>query len=437
MHRLLPLLPLLASAAAAADVLLVHERRRLQGPQASCSTPLGQATSNTCAPAAGSCATNGASYYANYTQLTYSPSTGLFSGTLTANGCLHDARGLMQSALAIPWLTSVTAIGGMSTATCCASTFPAAGYSQAVMPKAAPLEGIVGISIWGEDVFGPLDNGFSASTQALCTTGTTGGCPKQSDVAACQNYAEAYCTTGKLATKWFLSDCGGHASPWHVHTSAACTLNSSWTWASLATLQGHSPLAAIMLDGRGLYGPFEAANQPPTTLDACNGHVGPVPAFSAIVNGVLVSYPAAASVYHYHVTSGAPFTVGCFGPVASVAAAMALAGNVVGCGGASGACSAADQQAGNCGTGYTWSACTSTGQLTNYLLGCTIFQGFNNGTRLMERNLQMFPNATAACPACTGSCGASSSPHAISSAPALRVAACVAVALAFAITLSL
>ena len=225
--------------------------------------------------------------------------------------------------------------------------------------------------------------------------------------ATCENFAEATCGTSSTSTSYFLSDCGGHASPWHYHTSLNCAINSSYTWLSLAAVSGHSPIAGVMLDGRGLYGPYESAATLPSNLDACGGHTGPVPAYSATINGAAVTVPAASSVYHYHVQSGGPFTIGCYGPVASVAAAKAL--YPTGCGGTSGACSATAQLSGGCGSGYTWTACTSKGALTGYLLGCPVFQGWNSGSGVMEYNTPQFPVATSACPACTGACSLSSS----------------------------
>jgi hypothetical protein len=64
----------------------------------------------------------------------------------------------------------------------------------------------------------------------------------------------------------------------------------------------------------------QTTNTLPTDLDACNGHYGPVPART--IGGV--TYPAATNVYHYHATAEAPYTNGCFGPVASIAAGKAL-----------------------------------------------------------------------------------------------------------------
>ena len=144
-----------------------------------------------------------------------------------------------------------------------------------------------------------------------------------------------------------MSDCGGHAAPWHYHTSLICALNSSTTFASLAAQTGHSPITGVMLDGRGLYGPFETSSAAPTNLDACNGHYGPVPACawrgrgwrrlvgavregkecsgalqrnsppppptyladSSTISGSVVTVPAASNVYHYHSSDGPPFTI--------------------------------------------------------------------------------------------------------------------------------
>jgi hypothetical protein len=54
-------------------------------------------------------------------------------------------------------------------------------------------------------------------------------------------------------------------------------------------------------------------------LDACNGHYGTVPANASV--GV-----DAGCVYHYHLTDDLPYTIGCYGPVASVAECKSLYG---------------------------------------------------------------------------------------------------------------
>ena len=63
--------------------------------------------------------------------------------------------------------------------------------------------------------------------------------------------------------------CGGHANTYHNHYDLSCDYDK--------TSAGHSPLIAIALDGRGVYGVFEGAGAAPTDLDACGGHVGDVP----------------------------------------------------------------------------------------------------------------------------------------------------------------
>jgi len=364
---------------------------------------LGQGASTSCATATGSpCSQSNPSStaYASWSGVAYNTSTGKFSGSLVHNGCPHDTRAWSQSSVAVPWLTTTSSIGAAGTATCCSTTFPATGY--ATTPKTVPALGISGISMFGEDIYGSNDAGFSSTTKNLCISGA-GGCPANSDVDTCQAFAEATCGTSNTKVGFFMGDCGGHASPWHYHTSMNCTLASGTTWASQSASAGHSTLAGVMLDGRGLYGPYESTSTTPTNLDACNGHFGPTPPYPT-ANGITV--PASTNVYHYHTTTYAPFTTGCFGPVASVAAAKALypaactAGSV---------CSAASQLAGGCTSGQTWTACTSKGQITGYTLGCPIFQGFNSITNAMETNAAMLPTATSACPACTGGCTVGSS----------------------------
>lgn len=45
---------------------------------------------------------------------------------------------------------------------------------------------------------------------------------------------------------------GGHASPYHYHYNMSCT--------ATYTL-GHSPLMAVALDGRGVYGYYEVRSE--------------------------------------------------------------------------------------------------------------------------------------------------------------------------------
>lgn len=72
----------------------------------------------------------------------------------------------------------------------------------------------------------------------------------------------------------------------------------------------HSPLIGYALDGFALYGPrgengaYLSNNQ----LDACHGHVGPVPAANNQTD----------VIYHYHVNREFPYTLGCFRGVVAV-----------------------------------------------------------------------------------------------------------------------
>jgi hypothetical protein len=79
-------------------------------------------------------------------------------------------------------------------------------------------------------------------------------------------------------------------------------------------------LAGYALDGYGIYGYYESTDTMPDDLDACGGHTGSVPAYSDDDT----TYSAASDVYHYHISTEAPYTLGCFGPVSSVSACKAL-----------------------------------------------------------------------------------------------------------------
>ena len=256
-----------------------------------------------------------------------------------------------------------------------------------------------------------------------------------SDAVMCSYIMEKYCGTTALkgyttsTMHMFLSDCGGHAG-YHDHVTLAC----EYTTTSGST--AHSALVGIMLDGRGLYGMYESGTTKPTNLDACNGHTGPVPAATGTLNQwsttasslatTTYSYAAATSVYHYHVTSSAPYFNGCFGPVDSLATANALYQT---CGTASGTCTCSQNTAGTSSTGslalgstssyyccksamtdlattttgpLTWSGCTSAGMYTDYKLDCPIYSHCSStGTCTTQSQLN---TSCSGCAACTGNC---------------------------------
>ena len=124
-----------------------------------------------------------------------------------------------------------------------------------------------------------------------------------------------------VAGTTFGDACSGHASPYHFHYDPKCEYSPSSS-AAAGAATAHSPLIGIALDGRGIYGVWEAAGSKPT-LDACGGHVGVVPATaSATVGGVIstattgITGLASSSVYHYHASTTFPYTVGCFSSAA-------------------------------------------------------------------------------------------------------------------------
>jgi hypothetical protein len=96
------------------------------------------------------------------------------------------------------------------------------------------------------------------------------------------------------------------------HTDLVCNYDKNAT--------SHSALIGVALDGRGIYGVKESSYSLPTDLDACGGHYGNVPAYT--IGGV--TYASASNVYHYHTQNQAPFFLGCYGPVSTLAACRAL-----------------------------------------------------------------------------------------------------------------
>jgi len=133
---------------AAAFVSLVSLVSAQGPPPSSCSSAVGQTSSSACG-AASSCSTSSPAS-TTYAVWSGSWSSGVFTGTLTANGCPHDARSWQQSSIAIPWLTTTNSIGGAGTPLCCQTTFPVSGYTSP--PKAASATGAIGFAMHGENI---------------------------------------------------------------------------------------------------------------------------------------------------------------------------------------------------------------------------------------------------------------------------------------------
>jgi len=255
----------------------------------------GQSSSTLCgSKSSGQCAYDGSTNFVSRS-LSFSPTSGKFSGYLITNQCSNKNYGKYAG---------VQSNVPMSHASCVRQNLPARAYTT--LPVAAPIRGVVGYSLSGAaDIYGPLDAGFQ--TGQACDNGL-GSCPAGTDIACCEEKLKYECGSSHFRAKMFMDDCGGHADIYHYHFDLVCEYD--------ITAPGHSALIGIALDGRGIYGFDESLNTPPTDLDACGGHFGPVPAIQNVAG--IQNAPAAQNVYHYHTQKVPPYTVGCYGPVTSL-----------------------------------------------------------------------------------------------------------------------
>jgi hypothetical protein len=312
--------------------------------------------------------------------LTLNAETGVFSGSLVTNACPNHAGAYEYNGVRDVLVRAASA-------SCQKWTLPVAAYAAAAgSPKAAPLRSGIGYTIsGGETIYGPMDAGFAVGQVCSVAHGT---CPAGTDTRMCGALIERACGTANLkgntsaSMHMLLSDCGGHAG-YHNHEALACEYS--------AAAAGHSALVGVLLDGRGLYGQFESAAARPADLDACNGHYGPTPATTVGAD----AYAATASTYHYHLTVEAPFTAGCFGPVASLAAAKALYAS---CAAGGAACSCAQTATCACAAGAVMTdVCTSLGLYASYTLDCPVYS---------ERAAAQVITNDARCVPCAGNCAA-------------------------------
>jgi len=251
-------------------------------------TLLGVKSSSSCSPSSGACSLDGTSNYHSST-VKLNLATGVFAGTLTTNQCSNNHYGYCALCDPPAYVTHT------HQASCVSITLP-----SKTGPTAAPLRGPVGWTLYGVNIFGPEEAGFGTGFFPKPCKDGSGSCPAGMDVPTCEASLDYTCslTGSKPVHELMLDTCGGHAMPYHYHNDNACDYDHK--------APGHSPLVGFGLDGVGIYGLYED-NPTKSTLDACNGHFGPVPEDGA--HGVA----AGTSMYHYHVTSSAPYTLGCYG----------------------------------------------------------------------------------------------------------------------------
>jgi len=178
-----------------------------------------------------------------------------------------------------------------------------------------------------------MDAGFT-TTSGVCSN-NLGSCSAGTDLTVCGNLLSKQCGASAVVSTMFLDDCGAHANPYHYHTDLRCEYQGGTSsTGGYSTATAHSPMIALALDGRGIYGQWESGTTAgvgslPTNLDPCGGHKGTVPTTVATVgtygSSQTVTFTGASSVYHYHIVDGGPTSINCFGYDGTTTTAQAKA----------------------------------------------------------------------------------------------------------------
>ena len=148
----------------------------------------------------------------------------------------------------------------------------------------APIFGALGVLTNGVLVFG---------VGSPC--GYSSKCPED---GAPTKYVDAVESEG-----YTVDQCGGHAAPtnnqYHIHSNIGIntTTGQKQCLVNVDVPGQHSPLIGWIFDGFGLYGQYSVNGVVPTDLDQCGGHTHDI-------NGSMV--------YHYHMPTSFPWTIGCF-----------------------------------------------------------------------------------------------------------------------------
>jgi hypothetical protein len=231
------------------------------------------------------CESDGSTNYFDHTKLDFDLSTGKFSGTVVTNECNDQLRQY-----------------GFATASCEQQTIPA---PSATNPGPTPVLGRIAMTLsGGVNIYSAFEAGFNdCAVDGMPCACDGASCPGGMDVKTCEEHLYHACTTD-VAYQMFMDSCGGHATPYHIHTDPVCNYEED-------SDTGHSTLVGVSLDGYGIYGKFETHEQRPCDLDVCHGHVGKIPVQEEY--GITKSVDA----YHYHVqdTDIYPYTwtLSCYG----------------------------------------------------------------------------------------------------------------------------
>ena len=187
---------------------------------------------------------------------------------------------------------------GRSYSECESQTIPAYDDNEGL-----PTLGRAGMTLsGGVNIYSAFEAGFNDCDDGQPCACTGAECEGGVDVHTCEAHLEYACTSS-VTYEMFMDTCGGHADPYHIHLDPVCNYEASGS--------GHSTAIGVMLDGRVVYGIQETAASRPCDLDACLGHVGPVPANDAygIAEG--------DAIYHYHTSdvdrSPGTWTPACYG----------------------------------------------------------------------------------------------------------------------------
>ena len=212
---LVPSVSSLVSDDFAMHALMTHSRRVRRDialspedhPLRALTTVTGSVTSTSCS--SNTCTSTGAGSYCTHS-LTYSTTTGIFTGTMITNNCPSHASAFKYNGV----VDANVAATASKMASCQSYTVPQSAYTVTTTAKKIPLRSGLGLTVTGEIIYAAMDAGF---TVGQACTESRGMCPAGSDAYMCNAIFDKYCGTSAMmgntssTMHMFLSDCGGHA----------------------------------------------------------------------------------------------------------------------------------------------------------------------------------------------------------------------------------